>query len=257
MNEFKKIVVERLQDDQILRLTLNAPKGNVLDKQMMSELTTAIREEGRQKHVKALVFVGAGEHFSFGASVPEHQKEQVAEMLVTFSSLLRTLIETGKPTFALVRGQCLGGGLELAAFCHWIFASDDAMFGQPEIKLAVFPPIASLILPYRIGQSASDDLVLTGRSITAGEASACGLVHSVSDDPQAELDGFIAKYILPRSAVALHFAAKSARFEMHQAFLQHIAAVEKMYVEELMTTADANEGIQAFLEKRKPTWKDA
>ncbi|MFQ5824148.1 MAG: enoyl-CoA hydratase-related protein [bacterium] len=256
MSEFKKIKLNLFHNNQVLNLTLNAPKGNVLDREMMTELTQAIQQEGQGSSVKALIFQGEGEHFSFGASVPEHQKDFVGEMLETFHQLFRTLIETSKPTFALVRGQCLGGGLELVAFCHWIFASEEAKFGQPEINLAVFPPVASLILPHRIGQSAADDLVLSGRSISAQVAKQLGLVYSVSADPQNELNEFISKHILPKSTVALQFAAKSSRYEMHQAFLRSIEAVEKMYVQDLMATEDANEGIQAFMEKRRPVWKN-
>ncbi|MCZ6819987.1 MAG: enoyl-CoA hydratase-related protein [Calditrichaeota bacterium] len=257
MTDFNKLKVDLSQERQVLNLTLNAPKGNVLDKEMMSELQKAIERKAAQSSVKAIVLRGEGAHFSFGASVPEHMKENVAEMLATFHDLLRALIATSKPMFALVRGQCLGGGLELAAFCHWIFAAEDAMFGQPEIKLAVFPPVASLVLPHRIGQSAADDLVLSGRSISAAAALHLGLVHSVSPDPEAELEKYISEHILPRSAAALHFAVKSSRYEFHRAFLQHIAEVEKMYVQDLMATDDANEGIAAFLEKRKPVWKNA
>lgn len=256
MTKFNKIKLDFLHDKQIMNLTLNAPKGNVLDREMMIELTQVIQQEAQELSVKALIFQGEGEHFSFGASVPEHQKEFVGEMLATFHKLFRTLIETSKPTFALVRGQCLGGGFELAAFCHWVFASEDAKFGQPEINLAVFPPVASLILPHRIGQSAADDLVLSGRSISAQEAKELGLVYSVSVDPQKELDEFISKYILPKSTVALQFAAKSSRYEMHQAFLNNIEHIEKMYVQDLMATEDANEGIRSFMEKRKPLWKN-
>ena len=254
--QFGKINLNDSHDWQVLTLTLNAPKANILDKEMMAELTQAVQEEGQRPSVKALVFQGEGEHFSFGASVPEHQKEFVGEMLTTFHQFFRTLIEISKPTFALVRGQCLGGGLELAAFCNWIFASEDAMFGQPEVKLAVFPPVASLILPHRIGQSAADDLVLSGRSISAQEAKQLGLVHSISSEPEKELGEFISNHILPKSAVALKYTVKSTRYEMHQAFLKNIDAVEKMYVQELMETQDANEGIAAFMEKRRPIWKN-
>lgn len=256
MPEFKKIKLDFSHENQILTITLNAPKGNVLDREMMIELSKAIGEQGRGASIKALVFQGEGDHFSFGASVPEHQKEFVPHMLATFHDLFRTLIAVNKPCIALVRGQCLGGGFELAMFCHWIFAAENAKFGQPEINLAVFPPVASLLLPHRAGQSAADDLVFSGRSITAPEAKQMGLVYSVSADPQAELDDFLAKHLLPKSATALQFAARASRFEMHQAFLQNIEALEKMYVQELMETADANEGIGAFMQKRKPIWKN-
>ncbi len=256
MAEFQKIKLDFTHENQILTLTLNAPKGNVLDREMMAELIKAIDQQGRGSSIKALVFQGEGDHFSFGASVPEHQKEFVAEMLATFHDLFRTLIALNKPCIALVRGQCLGGGFELAMFCHWIFAAENAKFGQPEINLAVFPPVASLLLPYRTGLSAADDLVLSGRSITAQEAKQIGLVYSVSANPQTELDDFLAKNILPKSAAALQFAVRASRYEMHLAFLKNISALEKMYVQELMETQDANEGIKAFMEKRKPVWKN-
>jgi len=256
MPTYDKIKTELLYDGQVLRVILNVPKGNVLDNPMMTDVMSAVREEGRAAAVKAVVFQGAGDHFSFGASVPEHTKELVGDMLKTFHNLMRILLELSKPMFALVRGQCLGGGLELAAFCNWIFASEEALFGQPEIKLAVFPPVASLILPHRIGQSAADDLVLSGRSITASEAKDLGLVHSIAPDPEKALNQFIVEHILPKSTVALQFAVKSSRYEMYQHFLRNIEAVEKMYVQELMSTKDANEGIQAFMEKRKPEWQN-
>jgi cyclohexa-1,5-dienecarbonyl-CoA hydratase len=256
MPEFKKLKLDFAHENQILTITLNAPKGNVLDREMMIELSKAISEQGRGASVKALVFQGEGDHFSFGASVPEHQKQFAPQMLATFHDLFRTLIAANKPCFALVRGQCLGGGFELAMFCHWIFASEDARFGQPEINLAVFPPVASLILPHLVGQAAADDLVLSGRLITAPEAKQLGLVYSVSTDPQITLNEFLSKHILPKSAAALQFAARALRYEMHQAFLKNIEALEKMYVQELMETEDANEGIKAFMEKRRPVWKN-
>ncbi|MFQ5628299.1 MAG: enoyl-CoA hydratase-related protein [bacterium] len=256
MTEYNKIKTELKQNEQVLTITLNAPKGNVLDGEMMTEIVDVLQKIARRSSIKGVVFQGEGKHFSFGASVPEHQKKYVATMLRTFHTLFRIMIETGKPTIAIVNGQCLGGGLELAAFCNWIFAAKEAQFGQPEIKLAVFPPVASLVLPHRIGQSAADDLVLTGRSISAQEAKQLGLVHSVSTDPLAEAEAYIESHILPQSATALEFTLKSSRYEMHKAFLENIDAVEKMYVHELMETDDANEGITAFLEKRKPEWQN-
>ncbi len=255
MGDYNKVKSDFLFDGQILKLSLNAPKGNVLDIEMISELTQAVEKLGSNPQVKAFVFQGAGEHFSYGASIPEHTKELAPKLLSAFHNCFRTLIKVSKPTFALVQGQCLGGGLELAAFCNWIFASEDAQFGQPEIKLSLFPPVASLILPHRIGQSAADDLVLTGRSITAQEAKQLGLVHTVSSEPVKELEEFISTHILPKSTVALQFSVKSSRFEMHQTFLKNVDQIEKLYVQELMKSEDANEGIAAFMEKREAVWK--
>ncbi len=255
MSPYSKIKVEPLFDGRCLQITLNAPRGNVLDGEMMREIIAAVEGEGSGEAVRALVFQGEGAHFSFGASVPEHQKDQVAEMLQTFHQLFRTLITASKPLIAVVRGQCLGGGLELAAFCHWIFAAEDAWFGQPEIQLAVFPPVASLVLPHRVGQSAADDLILTGRSIDAAEAKQLGLVHAIAADPLAAATAFFEKHLLKKSAQALGHTARAGRFLMYKQFLHHIDQLEKMYVQELMATEDANEGIAAFLEKRRPVWK--
>lgn len=149
---YNKILANSENNGQLLRLTLNAPKANVLDGEMMTELNQAIAETGARPDVKAIVFDAEGPHFSFGASVAEHQKEQAADMLAVFHKLMRTLIASEKPTIAIVRGQCLGGALELVSLCHWIFAADNAVFGQPEIKLAVFPPVASLALPHRVAE---------------------------------------------------------------------------------------------------------
>ncbi|MFQ5675476.1 MAG: enoyl-CoA hydratase-related protein [bacterium] len=256
IKNFNKISSDLILDDQVLVLTLNSPKANVLDIEMISELTLAVQESGSKPTVKAIIFQGAGEHFSYGASVPEHTRELAGHMLSAFHQFFRILIEVSKPTVAVVRGQCLGGGLELAAFCNWIFASDDARLGQPEVKLGVFPPVASLILPHRIGQSAADDLVLTGRSISARDAKELGLVSGISDDPRRAAEEFLATHIIPKSSVALKLAVKSSRFEMHQAFLRNIDRVEKMYVQELLQSDDANEGVNAFLEKRQPVWKN-
>ncbi len=251
-----KIKIKSQNNGEVLRLTLNTPKANVLDKEMMTELTQAIADTGTKPEVKAIVFDAEGPHFSFGASVAEHKKEQVAEMLVVFHDLMRALIQCEKPTLAVVRGQCLGGALELVSLCHWLFAADDAMFGQPEINLAVFPPVASLVLPHRIGQSAADDLNLTGRSISAAEARSCGLVHSISENPGEQAEAFLTDHILAKSAVALKFATRASRFEMNRALLENIDTIENMYVHELMACHDPNEGIAAFLEKRKPVWKN-
>ena len=157
---------------------------------------------------------------------------------------------------AAVQGQCLGGGLELASFCHWIFSSPGAHYGQPEVNLGVFPPIASLILPWRVGQTRADDLILTGKSITAVEAMTIGLVHEVSEDPLGTALTYMEQHILSKSAAALKHTVQAARWQMYRTLREEIPKLEEMYVNKLMETEDANEGIQSFIEKRPPVWKN-
>ncbi len=240
-------------EGQLLRLTLNAPRGNILHTPMIEALLAAL-ERPATRRLKAIVFDGAGEHFSFGASVEEHTKERVAGMLTTFHSLFRRLLALGVPTIAAVRGQCKGGGLELAAFCTWLFAAPDAVFGQPEIKLAVFPPMASVLLPWRLGGGAGMDLCVSGRSVSAEEALKMRLVHAISPDPvQAALD-FAVEHLTPSSASSLRFAERAARHGLRRLLDEDLPALERLYVAELMETPDASEGINAFIARRKPSF---
>jgi cyclohexa-1,5-dienecarbonyl-CoA hydratase len=244
-----------LWDGAGLKLVLDAPKANVLDAEMMAEIRGHLRTTvPGTPGLKLIVFEGEGSHFCFGASVKEHQREQAAQMLAGFHGMFLDLIELAVPTAAVVRGQCLGGGMELAIFCHWIFASPSARFGQPEIQLGVFPPPASVILPLKLGQAAADHLCLSGESWTAEQARAAGLVHEVADDPMVALDAFFDKHLKPKSASSLRMATRAVRNGFHQTLRQQLPALERLYVDELMATHDANEGIAAFLEKRSPVW---
>ncbi|MBL7994855.1 enoyl-CoA hydratase/isomerase family protein [bacterium] len=256
MSAYTKIKVESRFDEQVTLIYLTNGKGNIVDNDMMQELIRAIDCAAEDNRTKAIVFSGSGDHFSFGASVPEHQKDQAAEMLSTFHSMFKHLCEAGIPTIALVRGQCLGGGMELAAFCNWVIAAENAHFGQPEIGLSVFAPVASLLLPHLVGQSAADDLLLAGHFISASRAREIGLVHSVSADPARDVDILLEQHILPKSGKALRMAVKAARYQFYQSFLRDIQVLESIYVNDLMNTHDANEGIAAFMEKRKPVWKN-
>lgn len=248
-----KVLEELLHDGQILKLTLNAPKGNVLDTAMIGALSAAVQRNDGPK-LKALIIEGAGSHFSFGASVPEHTKDNVGAMLPAFHGLFRLLLERSIPTFAAVRGQCLGGGLELAAFCSWIVASPNAMFGQPEIKLAVFPPMASILLPWRLGGARGLDLCVSGRSVNAEEAARIGLIHSIAEDPVESCVAFAKEHLLGSSASSLRFAERAGRIDLAHRLAAMLPTLERLYLTELMETPDANEGIQAFLERRKPVY---
>ena len=155
---------------------------------------------------------------------------------------------------AVVRGRCLGAGMELATFCHFTFAAPDAELGQPEIQLGVMAPVASLVLPFRVGQARADELCLTGRSVGAAEAHAMGLVRTVADDPSATALAFFREHLAPRSGASLPFAVRAARDGFHRTFLERIEALERLYLDELMATKDAVEGIVSFCEKRPARW---
>jgi cyclohexa-1,5-dienecarbonyl-CoA hydratase len=153
-----------------------------------------------------------------------------------------------------VRGQCLGGGLELASWCTWIAASPDARFGQPEIVLAVFPPMASLLLPWRVGGAAALDLCVSGRSYSADEALACGLIQAVTDAPDAWWRALYTERLAPMSASSLRYAERAVRLTLTDQLDTHLPKIERIYLAELMATHDANEGIEAFIERRPPTF---
>lgn len=257
--EYSKIVVERLLEGSLIRITLNAPKGNILDSVMMDEICDCIKVEGKKRGVKLLLFEGAGDNFSFGASVEEHRIEKANEMLKRFHSIFRALIDTGCLSSALVRGNCLGGGMELATFCNFVFAKETARFGQPEIRLGVFPPPASIILPFRVGQRIADAMILTGEIIDGRRAKELGIIDILIPDGVDDFE-FVLEWfkvnLHPKSASSLRYANLAARMNFYRVFIDSIGEIESLYLDRLMKTADANEGILSFLEKRTPVWKD-
>lgn len=247
----------RMDDGAVWRFALEGGKGNVLDSAMVAELTALFEAAAAEPRLKAVLLTAEGKHFSFGASVEEHRAEQVGAMLSGFHGLFRAISSAAVPVVAAVRGACLGGGLELVAFCHRVIAHPEASFGQPEITLGVFAPVGSAILPDRVGRGAADDLLLTGRTIKADEAHALRLVDALDEQPEAAAMNWVHEHLMPRSAAALRFATRAARHDFTRRFERDIAELERTYLEELMATQDANEGIAAFLEKRQPKWCDA
>lgn len=244
--------VETSHEGAVLRLVLDAPPANVLDAASIDALADAVRAANAR--VMLVVFDHEGPHFSYGASVAEHRRAEAPAMLTRLHGLFRLLLERAIPTAALVRGRCLGGGLELASFCTWLVAAPGASFGQPEVKLAVFPPMASILLPWRIGGGAALDLCVSGRTIDAAEAARVGLVTRLADDPRAWLDGFFAEHLAPGSAAALRFAERAARADLAAALDARLPALERLYLDELMATHDAEEGLRAFLAKEAPRY---
>jgi cyclohexa-1,5-dienecarbonyl-CoA hydratase len=253
----EKIKLNHTHDNSVAEIILNNPRGNVLDRIMLSELSNAFKTFRSEKDIKLITFEGAGDHFSFGASVEEHQKENAAEMLKAFHQIFYDLIDLSIPTLARISGHCLGGGCELALMCNFLFADQSAKLGQPEIVLGVFPPPASLLLPLKIGCAKAEELIVSGKTISAQEAMDMGLVNAVFENKAALASGvneFIEQNILAKSAASLRFAVKAARLHFNGAIISELPRLEKIYLEELMETHDANEGIEAFLQKRKPRW---
>jgi cyclohexa-1,5-dienecarbonyl-CoA hydratase len=206
--------------------------------------------------VRLLLFEGSGANFSFGASVAEHLPERVGELLPAFRLLLSEIEESGIPTASIVRGQCLGGGLELATWCGRVFCEPSARFAVPEIRLAVFPPIAAILLPWRVGGPAATQMVISGSTIDGAEAARIGLADECAPDAEAAFRTWSEKTLAPKSVVALRFGNRAVRRPLARALEQELPALERVYLDELMSHHDPVEGLRAFLEKRKPHWEN-
>jgi cyclohexa-1,5-dienecarbonyl-CoA hydratase len=254
-----KIRVDFEYEDQVARVVLAAPKANIVDQAMMAELALAFDRLAARRDLKAIVVTGEGPNFSFGASVQEHVPEQISGTLARLHALLRRIAEAPAPTIAAVRGQCLGGGLELVLACDLILAEETAQLGCPEIQLGVFPPAASALLPVRIGAGPAASLVLSGASVSGAAAAAVGLVARTAGAGQLEtvLAEWLTADFLPRSASALRYAARAVRRPLVRALEQDLPVLERLYLQDLMSDPDAAEGIQAFLDKRTPRWRQS
>ena len=255
----EKIKLEYTHGDSIACITLNAPKGNVLDSVMMKELTDVLKSFKNNNAIKAITFEGAGDHFSFGASVEEHTKEKAAGMLKSFHQIFYSITDLSIPTLAKISGQCLGGGLELALVCNFIFADKSTNIGQPEILLGVLPPPASVILPLKIGNAKAEELIITGMAISADKGKAIGLINEVYENKETmekEINEWINKNIINKSASSLRYAVRASRMTFNHLLRKMLPDVEALYLNGLMNTEDANEGINSFLEKRRPVWKN-
>ncbi len=248
-----KAVLER--DGALLRLTLARPKANIVDASMIAALSGALARHEADRAIRGVLLDAEGSHFSFGASVDEHLPASCGTMLATLHALVMAMIEFPAPILVAVRGQCLGGGLEVAMAGSMIFAAPDAQLGQPEMKLGVFAPAASVLLPYRVNAAVAEDLLLSGRSVGAAEAREIGLVHTIADDPAAAALAWFDAHLAGKSAASVRYALRAARLARIEAIRAGLAAVEKLYLQGLMNTRDANEGLTAFLARRPPVWE--
>ncbi len=239
----------------VARIALRNPPLNVIDVPMMREAQQTLTEIEARSDVSVIVLEGDARAFSAGVDIKAHVPEQVHEMLTSFHAVIRALVASRKVTIAVVKGACLGGGAELAAVCDIVYTARDASWGFPEIKLGCYPPVAAVALPALVGQYRASELFLTGRSISGDEAVAIGLANRSARSE--DLDGIVQETVeelCQLSPTALAHAKKAIYAWDAVHFDKGLARAEKIYFEELISTADAREGIMAFLEKRPPKW---
>jgi cyclohexa-1,5-dienecarbonyl-CoA hydratase len=242
-------------EGRLLRLTLSRPKANLIDTAMIAALDKALSEHLANPGVSAVVLDADGPHFSFGASVEEHLPAQCAAMLRDIHGLILRMVEAPVPILVAVRGQCLGGGLEVALAGHLLFVTADATLAQPELKLGVFAPAASCLLPELIGPQRAFDLLVSGRSVTGAQAVAMGLAHEAASDPTRAAITYFDEHLKTKSGSSLRHAVKAARLDYIARVKAKLTAVERLYLDGLMTTHDAVEGLEAFIAKRAAQWK--
>ena len=253
--EYKTIIVE--EKDMIGRIRFNRPPLNVLNIEMMQEINNALIDFQEQK-LKVLILNANGKAFSAGVDVSDHTKDKVGEMIRAFHGIFTNLIKISAPTFAIINGAALGGGCEVAIFCDIVIASEKSKFGQPEIKVGVFPPIAAAIFPKLIWSKKALELILTGETISAKEALELGLINHMFpvENFDIEAEKFITEKLTSNSAAILQLTKRAFIEGATQNYDEAIKKIEDIYLNELMKTNDANEGLAAFLEKRHPVWKN-
>jgi cyclohexa-1,5-dienecarbonyl-CoA hydratase len=240
----------------VARITLDNPPLNIIDIPMMEELAEALAEIEARREISILIIGGSQKAFSAGVDVAAHTPEKVEQMLAKFHGVIRMLVGSKKVSVAAVHGHCLGGGAELAMVCDLVYTSELATWGFPEIKLGCYPPVAVTALAALVGQKHAADLVLTGRSITGKEAANIGLANAVVPEIDLEPAVLDAVHHLSQLSPAALSVTKKAIYAWDSIhFDKGLARAEKIYFDELMKTEDAQEGINAFLEKRPPVWK--
>jgi len=256
MAEFKFLKYGRT--GEVVRIAVNRPPFNVLDIATMAEMNVALDLAAKEDGVKVLVVTGVGEKaFSAGVDVADHTRDKVQSMIDTFHGNIRRIMALPIPTVALVNGAALGGGLELALACDMLVATEGAKLGQPEIKLGVFPPIAAILMPRIAPSPRAMELVLGGGTIDSREALSIGLVNRVfpRESFAADAEKFLEQF-LSLSRVALVYTKRAMRVAEGRPFAEALHDVEQIYLKELMATEDASEGLNSFMEKRKPVWKN-
>jgi len=249
--------LELKQSGDLARIVLRRPPLNYLNIELLRAFQAGMEGLGETPDCRALIVEAEGKAFSAGLDIQEQTRENIFLLIEQFHSVARALTAFPRPTIAVVRGMALGAGNELAACCDFIFASEAASFGQPEVKFGSIPSLAPLLLPSLIGSRHTLELILTGDFISAKEAQHLGLVHAVSPDDRLwdSVEAFVSKFQRLSLAV-VQLALQSARSFRVRALEEHVREAESIYLNQLMDLEDSAEGAKAFLEKRPPKWQN-
>lgn len=242
-------------DEGIVGITLNRPPLNVLTIDMMEEMIKAFQWAGKEPG-NVVVIDAEGKAFSAGVDVADHTPDKVGLMIDVFDRLFLSMAALEKPIIGVVNGAALGGGYEVVLFCDMVIASEKARFGQPEIKVGVLPPIACYVLPRLLSWPQAMEVLLSGDTFTAAEAKEMGLINKVFpvDDFNQGVEKFLKKFT-SLSPIVLVLTKKAALAGERKSFAEGLKVIDHIYLQELMQTKDAMEGLQAFMEKRTPSWQ--
>jgi cyclohexa-1,5-dienecarbonyl-CoA hydratase len=256
MDQYKHIAYEEKNKTGFLTLQ-REDEINVLNIEMMNEINSVLESLNEGPHLKALVIRAKGRAFSAGVDVSEHTEQLVDQMIETFHRIFHLLDRLECPTVAIVNGAALGGGCELACFCDMVIAREGAKFGQPEIKVGVFPPVAAAAFPQYSHLKKIYELLLVGDTILAEEAERIGLVNQVypKEEFEKKAEEFVYR-LTSNSGAILRYTKKAVKHSMGKSSAEALSISEKIYLDEMMKTRDAHEGLAAFMEKRKPEWRD-
>jgi len=253
--EFKTIKLET--NDSISRLILDRPPLNVLNIEMMQEINAALEVILGDETVNLVVIAAEGKAFSAGVDVADHTEDKVELMVEVFHRIFENLYKLAPPVICVVDGAALGGGCEVASFCDIVIASERSKFGQPEIQVGVFPPIAAIMFPRMMDLKKAFELILTGDVVSAAEAKQSGLVNQVFpvENFNEETEKYIAK-LANNSGIVNKITKRAIYKVLDKDYEKAVKKIEEIYLDKLMKTEDANEGLKAFLEKRKPVWQN-
>lgn len=249
--------IKIIDESDVVSIVLSRPPLNVMNISMMKEMNAALERLLHHPKAKVLLIKAEGKAFSAGVDVADHTADKVSTMMKEFHRIFELVNQFKIPVIAVVDGAALGGGCELAIFCDMIIASEHAKFGQPEIKVGVFPPIAAVIFPRLIGRNRTLEWLMNGETISAREAEGIGLINKVFpvEGFEDQVKTFVSKFTA-QSKVIIEMTKRAVDSTLRRPVMEALADAEKLYLNEMMKTEDAKEGLKAFLEKRQPVWKN-